>query len=51
MNKKTRLLRGYHLLLILALLAALAVGVFVNLGCDSCADVGEYCVMTEATSL
>jgi len=44
MNKKMRLLRGYHLLLILALLAALAIGLFMSLGCDACADVGEYCV-------
>jgi hypothetical protein len=30
--------------LILALLAALAVGLFVSLGCDACAEEGEYCV-------
>ena len=44
MKGTMRLLRGYRLLLILALLAALAAGLFVSLGCDSCADVGEYCV-------
>lgn len=44
MNNKVWFFRGYHLLLILALLATLAVGLFMSMGCDSCADEGEYCV-------
>jgi len=43
MNKKRQLPRLSHLLLVVALLATLGVGVFASLGCESCAEEGEYC--------